>query len=202
MHCNILLLLIGSLLLAGCAADAGVEETEAAGDGAVPGFVEDTTEEDVTAAPEEEEPPPADVQDDTTEPTPQPTAEATEWGTECSNDYDCAWDQNEACKRGYCVPQECVFSSSCQPEKDHCFNGKCYTEAELYAEFSKCAVNIFYCDIVCDGCKEGKRSCIMTGHSSGETTVEYRICVDCTTDNNCIEGYRCVDHYCVPGPRE
>lgn len=204
-HYMVLLLLIGSVLLAGCAADAGVEETQApatAGEEATTTDVADGAAEDgVTAAPEEE-PPPAQAENETTGPAEQPEAEAAEWGTECSNDYDCAWDQNEACKRGYCVAQECVFSSSCQPDKDHCFNGKCYTEAELYAEFPECTVNMLYCDIECDGCKEGKRSCIMTGSSSGETTIEYRICVDCTTDNNCIDGYRCVDHYCVPGPQQ
>ncbi|MFH1685788.1 MAG: hypothetical protein ABH983_05800 [Candidatus Micrarchaeota archaeon] len=128
-----------------------------------------------------------------------PVSGEVKWGAECEDDYDCAWSKNEECEYGFCVTQECVFSSSC-PEGNHCFNGNCYSETELYEEFPECTINLMHCEIDCPTCEAGQRDCIMTGHSDGNESAEYRICVECTMDSGCSEGNICVDSYCVPGP--
>ncbi|MBD3210711.1 hypothetical protein GF318_05000 [Candidatus Micrarchaeota archaeon] len=146
--------------------------------------------ENETEAPDNEtEAPPADETPD----------EGVEWGDECESDFECSFSDNEDCEYGYCVVQDCKFASDCE-EGQHCFHGECYTEAELYAEFPECTISTLYCDIPCDNCEKGQRKCILTGHSVNQTEVNYRVCVECTMDSACKEGYRCVDHYCVPGP--
>ncbi len=128
-----------------------------------------------------------------------PTISNPDWGTECEYSSECGtFKEMKDCVKGHCVDIECKFKSDCK-EKDHCFNGKCYLEDELYAEFTKCGVNE-ECDTTCVGCKSGKRSCIITGWSSGNESGDYYICAECTSDYSCSQGYACVNSYCVKGP--
>lgn len=183
---TIFLLVFCSLMLGGCIGEAEPENVSEEAEEAPPGEGALPEEEAPPAEPEEEAPPeeePAEAQ----------------WGDECTDNYDCSWDDKEACEYGYCVVQECFFTSECSEDKDHCFVGNCYTEAELYAEFPECALDVA-CEETCDGCTSGKRNCITTGHSEGDVSVDYRICAECISDSRCIEGYVCVDAFCVPGP--
>ena len=123
-----------------------------------------------------------------------------EWNTECDDSYDCTpFDDRNACIKGNCVKLGCIFRADCK-EKDHCFHGTCYTESELYEEFPQCGVNVA-CSDSCEGCKSGKRKCIMTGWSDGDDGKEYYVCAECgSSDYDCAEGYKCVQSYCVKGP--
>jgi len=168
---------------------------------------DDTQKVDEDTAPVEEVPtdegtiPEEEGEEDPEDGEAAPAPGEVEWGTECEDDYDCEWSEDEECEYGFCVVQECIFSSSC-PEGNHCFNGKCYSEPELYEEFPECTINMAYCEIDCPTCEAGKRDCIMTGHSEGDVSVDYRICVECLMDSGCSEGNVCVDSYCVPGPNQ
>lgn len=138
--------------------------------------------------------------DDTgTSETVTPTAPNPDWGTECEDRYDCgSFSDRKDCVMGKCVDMECIFRDDCK-EKDHCFNGKCYLESELYAEFPACGVNVG-CNITCAGCGSGIRRCLVTGWGSGNESKDYYICVDCSRDYDCADGYKCVQNYCVKGP--
>ncbi len=128
-----------------------------------------------------------------------PSAPSPDWGTECEDSYDCgSFNDRKDCVMGKCVDTQCIFRDDCK-EKDHCFDGKCYLESELYAQFPECGVNVG-CNITCAGCESGKRRCIVTGWGSGNESKDYYICTECNRDYDCLEGYRCVQHYCVKGP--
>jgi len=188
----LLVLIFCSCIMLGCVT---VQEETAVSDGVT---VEDGQIEEGAAMPVE-----GGVVEETEveeEPVPAEEGSAVTWGDECENDFECSFSDNEDCEYGFCVVQECTFASDC-PENNHCFNGECYSEAELYAEFPECFLNMLYCDIPCNNCFKGERKCILTGYSSGEVSVDYRICVECAnSDEDCSEGYRCVDSYCVHGP--
>lgn len=128
-----------------------------------------------------------------------PTITNPNWGNECEDAYDCEpYDSRTVCVMGKCEKADCIFRADCK-EKDHCFNGKCYLESELYGEFPECGVNVG-CNITCAGCESGKRRCLVTGWGSGNESKDYYICVDCNRDYDCAEGYKCVQNYCVKGP--
>lgn len=189
------LIVLALLLAYGCVGEAGPAETgedvqaPAESDGAAPAEEATVPVEEVPAVDEN-----APAEEEIIE-----TAPPDVWGTECENDFDCS-DFGDACEYGYCVEQECVFSSSCEPG-EHCFNGDCYTVSELYAEFPECSPSTA-CQDSCANCATGKRRCMITGHSEGNEQVDYYICVECSMEPDCSEGYRCVDSVCVPGPTD
>lgn len=118
------------------------------------------------------------------------------WGSECEWSGDCgSFKDMTDCVKGHCVNIECKFKGDC-PNADHCFNGKCYLESELYGEFSKCGVNV-QCEEKCDTCMDGTRTCMVTGWSEEHTSMDYYICVECSSDYDCSEGYSCEQKYCI-----
>jgi hypothetical protein len=158
----------------------------------------DTTSDEPPETEDTNDPPEAPDETNTSD-VPAPTISNSEWGTECEDSYDCgSFGDLKDCLMGHCVDIECIFTSDCKDE-DHCFNGKCYLESELYAEFPSCGVNIG-CNMTCSGCKSGKRRCMVTGWSDGNESMDYYICAECNSDYDCSEGYRCENKYCVKGP--
>lgn len=127
------------------------------------------------------------------------TAETVQWGDECEDTSDCLYDELEACVYGRCVVQECLHLSDCPPGTGHCFDGECVSEEELYEKFEQCDPST-ECTQTCENCTKGNYKCITTGASADDVVVEYHICVECISEYNCKEGYRCVRYHCVPGP--
>ncbi len=118
------------------------------------------------------------------------------WGDECDGFGDCGSSRDmKDCVKGHCVDVECKFKEDCT-NADHCFNGKCYLESQLYAEFSKCGPDIG-CQGKCENCKDGKRTCLVTGWSEEHKSMDYYLCVECQLDHDCNEGYSCEQHYCI-----
>ena len=125
------------------------------------------------------------------------TGSAQLWGDECRKDIHC--DHNSVCVFGTCVVPECERVTDCPEGTDLCFDNKCITMDELYAQYGVCQ-NRTRCAQPCQDCMTGTYDCTHGMMSAGNTTITYDICVECTEDEDCKGNYRCVSHDCVPGP--
>jgi hypothetical protein len=132
--------------------------------------------------------------------TPGETAAAVQWGNECEDDFNCSFSDKENCEYGFCVKKECQFLSDCPAGTDFCLNGECVGESEIFASFPECSGPSRECPQACPNCVKGKRTCNMMSENLGEVDVDYALCVECSFDDSCNEGYRCVKNMCVPGP--
>ncbi len=93
----------------------------------------------------------------------------------------------------------CIFSSECPEDRDLCFEGECSILDEVFEKYIDCGPESdseFNCPETCEGCKEGKLSCLTILNGD----YDFKICADCATSYSCEEGYECdsLKHKCVP----
>ena len=95
--------------------------------------------------------------------------------------------------------QSCVFSSECPEDRDLCFEGECSILDEVFEKYIDCGPESdseFNCPETCEGCKEGKLSCLTILNGD----YDFKICADCATSYSCEDGYECdsLKHKCIP----
>lgn len=94
---------------------------------------------------------------------------------------------------GSSTGKSCVVLQQCDSGDDLCWNGRCWTEAQLWDEYEKC--NNMKCDhLDCPECESGHEQCTLAT-SAGSSM--YQVCVDCVRGTGCKAGFECKRGRCV-----
>ncbi len=89
--------------------------------------------------------------------------------------------------------KSCVVMQQCGSGDDLCWQGRCWTEDQLFAEYEKC--QDMKCDhLDCPECESGHEQCTIAT-SAGSSM--YRVCVDCVRGTGCKPGFECEKGRCV-----
>lgn len=88
--------------------------------------------------------------------------------------------------------KSCVVLQQCGSGDDLCWQGRCWTEAQLFEEYTRCSN--MQCDAPCPNCESGHEKCTIAT-SAGSSM--YQVCVDCVRGEGCKAGFECKMGRCV-----
>ena len=89
--------------------------------------------------------------------------------------------------------KSCVVLQQCGGGDDLCWQGRCWTEAQLFEDYEKC--QDMRCNhLECPECESGHEQCTIAT-SAGSSM--YRVCVDCVRGTGCKPGFDCKMGRCV-----
>ncbi|MBU2561751.1 MAG: hypothetical protein KKD17_05630 [Nanoarchaeota archaeon] len=170
----VLSLFVFMLALSGCE-ESAPESKDSSRPSAVPEAPPSAAQSAPSAVPEEPESEPSNYQ--------EVMAEAERQMGEAAEEADVAPSGSGG---------SCAVLQQCSSGDDLCWMGKCWTEAELWADFSKC--KMMKCDAPCAGCESGHEKCTVATSAGSKM---YNVCVDCVQGVGCKEGFTCDMGRCV-----
>ena len=89
--------------------------------------------------------------------------------------------------------KSCVVLQQCDSGDDLCWNGRCWTESQLWDEYEHC--QNMKCDhLECPECESSHEQCTMATSAGSKM---YQVCVDCVRGTGCREGFECKRGRCV-----
>lgn len=89
--------------------------------------------------------------------------------------------------------ESCVVLQQCSSGADLCWQGRCWTEEELFEEYEKC--EDMKCNhLDCENCDSGHEQCTVATSAGSKM---YYVCVDCVKGMGCKAGFECEDGRCI-----
>ncbi len=89
--------------------------------------------------------------------------------------------------------KSCVVLQQCGSGDDLCWQGRCWTEEQLWDEYDHCQ-NMKCDSLDCPECESGHEQCTIAT-SAGSSM--YQVCVDCVRGTGCKAGFECKMGRCV-----